>query len=72
MEIDFNFAVRASGVRALVTPNLSIKSHPPFQDVTLSDAERTRLSKRNFYRFLEKWGRRDDLLLNNEEREPLE
>jgi Glycosyl transferase family 2 len=67
MEIDFNFAVRDSGVRALVTPNLPVTIHPPFQDVTLSDAERTRLSKRNFYRFLEKWGRRDDLLLNNEE-----
>jgi GT2 family glycosyltransferase len=67
MEIDFNFAVRDSGVRAVVTPNLLIKSHPLFQDVTLSDAERTRLTKRNFYRFLEKWGHRDDLLLDNEE-----
>ena len=67
MEIDFNFAVRDSGVRAVVTPNLPIKSHPLFQDVTLSDAERTRLTKRNFYRFLEKWGHRDDLLLDNEE-----
>ena len=63
MEIDFNFAVRDSGVRAVVTPNLPIKSHPLFQDVSLSDAERTRLTKRNFYRFLEKWGHRDDLLL---------
>ena len=67
MEIDFNFAVRDSGVRAVVTPNLPIKSHPLFQDVTLSDAERTRLKKRNFYRFLEKWGQRDDLLLDSEE-----
>lgn len=66
MEADFTFAVRDSGVRALVTPNLPINSHPQFQDTTLSDAERTRLSRRNFYRFLEKWGRRDDLLLNHE------
>src|SRR5205823_11207368 len=67
MAIDFNFAVRNSGIRAVVTPNLPIKSYPPFQDATLSDAERTRLKKRNFYRFLDKWGHRDDLLLVNEE-----
>ena len=67
MAIDFNFAVRNSGVRAVVLPNLLIKSYPPFQDATLSDAERTRLKKRNFFRFLDKWGDREDLLLDNEE-----
>lgn len=69
MVIDFNFAVRDSGVRAVVTPNLPIRSYPSLQDTTFSDAERTRLKKRNFYRFLDKWGDRDDLLLesNNEE-----
>ena len=63
MDIDFNFAVRNSGVQAVPTPNLPIVSHPLLQDVNLSDAERSRLTKRNFYRFLEKWGHRDDLLL---------
>jgi glycosyl transferase family 2 len=67
MAIDFNFAVRNSGVRAVVTANLPIKSYPPFLDETLSDAERTRLKKRNFYRFLDKWGDREDLLLDTEE-----
>jgi hypothetical protein len=67
MAIDFNFAVRDSGVRAVVTANLPIKSYLPFQDEALSDAERTRLKKRNFYRFLDKWGQRDDLLLDYEE-----
>ena len=65
MDIDFNFAVRTSGVQAVVTPNLQMISHPQLQEVHLSDAERTRLTKRNFYRFLEKWGHRDDLLLDN-------
>jgi GT2 family glycosyltransferase len=72
MAVDFNFAVRDSGVRAVVTPNLPIKSYPLLQDATFSDAERTRLKKRNFYRFLDKWGDRDDLLLNNEEGNPIE
>jgi len=67
MAIDFNFAVRDSGVRAVVTPNLAMKSHPQMQDTMLSDAERTRLRKRNFYRFLDKWGGREDLLLYDEE-----
>jgi GT2 family glycosyltransferase len=67
MAIDFNFAVRDSGVRAVVTPNLPIRSYPPFQDAALSDEERARLRKRNFYRFLDKWGDRDDLLLYHEE-----
>jgi len=67
MDIDFNFAARNSGAQALVAPNLPIRSHPLLQDVHLSDAERTRLTKRNFYRFLEKWGHRDDLLLENKE-----
>ncbi len=63
MDIDFSFAVRDSGVQAVVTPNLPIKGHPLQRDANLSDAERTRLTKRNFYRFLEKWGHREDLLL---------
>ncbi|HEX9134527.1 MAG TPA: glycosyltransferase [Ktedonobacteraceae bacterium] len=67
MDIDFNFAARNSGAQAVVTPDLPIRSHPLLQDVHLSDAERTRLTKRNFYRFLEKWGHRDDLLLENKE-----
>jgi GT2 family glycosyltransferase len=67
MDIDFNFAVRNSGAQAVITPNLPIRSHPQLHDVHLSDAEQTRLTKRNFYRFLEKWGHRDDLLLENKE-----
>lgn len=67
MDIDFNFAVRNSGAQAIVTPDLPVISHPRLLDVQLSDAERTRLTKRNFYRFLEKWGHRDDLLLEDKE-----
>ncbi len=67
MAIDFNFSIRDNGVRAVVTPNLPLKNHPQLQDATLSDTERTRLKKRNFYRFLDKWGGRDDLLLYDEE-----
>ncbi|HLX56209.1 MAG TPA: glycosyltransferase [Ktedonobacteraceae bacterium] len=63
MDIDFNFSVRNCGKSAIVTPGLPVQYHPQAFDSKLSDAERTRLTRRNFYRFLDKWGHRDDLLL---------
>ncbi|GAC1521228.1 MAG: hypothetical protein NVS3B14_22710 [Ktedonobacteraceae bacterium] len=66
MDIDFNFAVRDCGKSAVVTPNLPAQSHAQAFDSRLSDAERTRLTRRNFYRFLDKWGHRDDLLLEKD------
>jgi GT2 family glycosyltransferase len=65
MDIDFNFAVRDTGARAIVTPDLPLLCHPMRQDADLPDAERTRLTKRNYYRFLEKWGNREDRLLES-------
>lgn len=67
MDIDFNFAVRESGSQAIVARGLPILRHPSQASAALSDAERTRLTKRNFYRFLQKWGDREDLLLNTSE-----
>jgi GT2 family glycosyltransferase len=66
MDIDFNFAVRNCGESVIVTPDLPVQCHPLPQNTKLSDAERTRLTRRNFYRFLDKWGHRDDLLLDKE------
>ena len=51
----------------VITRSLPVISHPALQNERLSDAERTRLSKRNFYRFLEKWGDREDLLYEYDE-----
>lgn len=64
MDIDFNFAVRASGVKAIVARGLPLIRHPSQSSSSLSDVERTRLTRRNFYRFLDKWGDREDLLLD--------
>jgi GT2 family glycosyltransferase len=63
MDVDFNFAIRDKGARAVVTPALPVTYHAMPQDPRISDAERQRLTKRNFYRFLSKWGDREDLLL---------
>ncbi|MBO0777861.1 MAG: glycosyltransferase [Ktedonobacteraceae bacterium] len=66
MDIDFNFALLDQGARNVVTPHLPLVNHADTQESRLSDAERTRLTKRNFYRFLAKWGDRDDLLTEPE------
>lgn len=64
MDIDFNFAIKEQGKRAVITPNLPAIYHPEQLHPGVSDAEQMRLNKRNFYRFLDKWGDRDDLLLD--------
>ena len=61
-DLDFSFAVRDAGWKALRTDPLPFvrhlhrgwEAHPP--------DERDRLSKRNFYRFLKRWRDRPDLL----------
>ncbi|HET9922302.1 MAG TPA: glycosyltransferase [Ktedonobacteraceae bacterium] len=67
MDVDFSFAVMESGTHNVVTANLPLICHPASQNERLSDAERSRLTKRNFYRFLDKWGDREDLLAEQEE-----
>lgn len=64
MDVDFNFAVRDSGASIVVTPSLPVACAPSLPDNVLSDAERSRLTRRNFYRFLGKWGDREDLLVS--------
>jgi hypothetical protein len=71
MDIDFSFAIRNTGAETILTPRLPIVSHPePFS--TTDNHEQARQTKRNFYRFLEKWGNREDLLLYAEEDEKYE
>ena len=63
-DLDLSFAVRAAGWRAVRTDPLPLARHEHRGYAALPDAERDRLSKRNFYRFLEHWGDRRDLLVH--------
>ncbi|GHO86018.1 glycosyltransferase family 2 protein [Dictyobacter formicarum] len=63
MDVDFCFAIRDLDMSIVRTPDLPLLSHPAPQNGALSEAERMRLKKRNFYRYLSKWGGREDLLL---------
>jgi hypothetical protein len=63
-DLDFSFAIRDAGWRAVRTAPLPFERHEHRGWTSLPDDERDRLSKRNFYRFLDRWGDRPDLLLH--------
>ncbi len=65
-DLDLSFAVRNAGWRAVRT-DLPLVRHEHRGWTDLPEAERDRLSKRNFYRFLEHWGDRPDLLLHGDD-----
>jgi cysteinyl-tRNA synthetase len=63
-DLDFSFSVRDAGWTAVRTDPLPLERHEHRGWTELPEAERDRLSKRNFYRFLDRWGDRPDLLLH--------
>ncbi len=64
LDLDFSFAVRSRGYRAVVDAELPVIRHEHVEWERTPPEERERLSKRNFYRFLHKWGERKDLILS--------
>ena len=63
-DLDLSFAVRDAGWRAVRTDPLPLDRHEHRGWSSVTADERDRLSKRNFYRFLDHWGDRRDLLLH--------
>ena len=62
LDLDFSFALRSKGYRAVIDTELPVVRHEHIDWSLTPEDERERLSKRNFYRFLHKWGERTDLL----------
>jgi GT2 family glycosyltransferase len=62
-DLDLSFAIRDRGWRAVAIGPLPLERHEHRDWNALPDEERDRLSRRNFYRFLDHWGRRPDLLV---------
>lgn len=62
-DLDLSFAIRDAGWRAVQTEPLPLLRHEHRGWSAYPDAERDRLSRRNFYRFLDRWGDRPDLLV---------
>jgi cysteinyl-tRNA synthetase len=63
LDLDFSFAVRSRGYRAVIDAALPVVRHEHVDWNATPEDERDRLSKRNFYRFLQKWGERKDLIV---------
>ncbi len=61
LDLDFSFAVRSHGLRAVIDTTLPVVRHKHVEWEATPVEERDRLSKRNFYRFLRKWEDRPDL-----------
>jgi len=62
-DVEFSFRLRARGGRALVVGGLPLERHEHRLWEATDPAERERLSKRNTYRFLDRWRDREDLLV---------
>jgi GT2 family glycosyltransferase len=62
LDLDFSFAVRSRGYRTVIDTSLPVEKHSHVEWEATPEEERDRLSKRNFYRFLHKWGERTDLI----------
>ncbi len=62
-DIEFSFRLRDRGGRAVVVPGLPLEKHEHRLWESTEPAERDRLSKRNMYRFLDRWRGREDLLV---------
>ena len=61
-DIELSFRIKAMGLRATVTP-IAVTRHEHRMWANTPEDERARLSKRNFYRFLDAWRGRTDLLV---------
>jgi len=62
-DIDFSFRLRDRGGRAMVVPDVPLTRQEHRLWEAEEPQERERLSRRNFYRFLDRWRGREDLLV---------
>jgi cysteinyl-tRNA synthetase len=70
LDLDFSFSVRSRGYRAVIDTSLPAIKHDHVEWSATPPLDRDRLSKRNFYRFLQKWGDRTDLLVSGAPPQP--
>jgi cysteinyl-tRNA synthetase len=64
-DIELSFQVKALGLRATVT-KVPVRRHEHRMWATTPEERRDRLSKRNYYRFLDRWRGRTDLLTRHD------
>ena len=62
-DVEFSFRLRDRGGKAMVVSGLPVEKHEHRLWKSTEPGERERLSKRNLYRFLDRWRDREDLLV---------
>ena len=64
-DIEFSFRMRARGGSAVIVPGLPLRRHEHRLWEATEPSERDRLSRRNLYRFLDRWRERTDLIVGS-------
>ena len=62
LDIDYSFHFKDAGLRIVADPTLTVRRHEHRAWSELAETDRDDLSRKNFGRFLHKWGARVDLL----------
>ena len=63
LDLDYSFHFRDKGYRIVADPTLAVRRHAHRIWEELGETERVEMSKKNFRRFLDRWGDREDLLV---------
>jgi cysteinyl-tRNA synthetase len=66
-DIEFSFRLRAQGGRRAVVVQVPVVKHTHRLWESTPEAERNRISRKNLYRFLDRWRDREDLLVDRGE-----
>ena len=64
LDLDFGMALKNQGYSNIILPDLPLNQHEHRGWFQTDEEEREKLSRKNFYRFLGKWGNRTDLLVH--------
>ncbi len=65
LDLDYSFHFKDRGYRIVADPTLPVRLHEHRVWSELAEGERDELSRKNYRRFLDKWGDRTDLLVSN-------
>ena len=66
LDLDYSFQFKAQGYRIVADPALPVGQHEHRVWSELGEVERDELSRKNYGRFLDRWGDRPDLLTCNQ------
>ena len=65
LDLDYSFQFKDKGYKIVADTSLPVQLHEHRVWSALAEGERDELSKKNYRRFLDKWGDRTDLLVDS-------